>query len=53
MVHNKRFTLGEIATLLNLQLVGDGQCIISSLGTLENAVAGQLSFLSNPSYARQ
>ena len=53
MVHNKSFTLGEIATLLNLQLVGDEQCIITSLGTLKNAAAGQLSFLSNPSYVSQ
>ena len=53
MTHNKSFTLGEIANLLNLQLVGDEQCVIHSLGTLKNATAGQLSFLSNPSYISQ
>lgn len=53
MAHNKSFTLGEIASLLNLNLVGDEQCVIHSLGTLKNATAGQLSFLSNPSYISQ
>ncbi|NKB32034.1 MAG: UDP-3-O-(3-hydroxymyristoyl)glucosamine N-acyltransferase [Pseudomonadales bacterium] len=53
MAHNKSYTLGELASLLNLKLVGDEQCAIHSLATLKNATPGQLSFLSNPSYINQ
>ena len=53
MAHNKSYTLGEIASLLNLKLVGDGQCVINGIGTLKSASSGQLSFLSNPAYIDQ
>ena len=53
MAHNKSYTLGEIAELLNLKLVGDDQCEIQGLGTLLHASPGQLSFLSNPTYINQ
>ncbi len=53
MAHNKSYTLGEIAELLNLELVGDDQCEIQGLGTLLHASPGQLSFLSNPTYINQ
>lgn len=53
MAHNKNYTLEELAKLLDAKLEGDGQCKIHGLGTLANAGAGQLSFLSNPSYADQ
>jgi len=39
--------------LLDVKLTGDGQCEITGLATLQNAKPGQLSFLSNPSYASQ
>ena len=50
MAHNKSYTLGEIAELLDLELIGDADCRVTGLGTLGNAGASQLSFLSNPSY---
>lgn len=53
MTHNKSYTLGDLAFLLKLKLVGDEQCIITGLGTLKNAASGQLSFLSNPAYINQ
>ncbi|MDA1370461.1 MAG: UDP-3-O-(3-hydroxymyristoyl)glucosamine N-acyltransferase [Proteobacteria bacterium] len=53
MTHNKSYTLEEIAELLDLKLVGDGQCKILGLGTLGNSSPGQLSFLSNPAYINQ
>lgn len=49
----KNYTLGELATLLDVRLVGDANCRIHSLGTLANATTGQLSFLSNPAYIEQ
>jgi len=53
VAHNKSYTLGEIAELLDLKLVGDDQCEIRGLGTLLHASPGQLSFLSNPAYINQ
>ncbi|MEQ8955717.1 MAG: UDP-3-O-(3-hydroxymyristoyl)glucosamine N-acyltransferase [Gammaproteobacteria bacterium] len=50
MARKKRLTLGDLADLLDAELDGDATCTISGLGTLANAVPGQLSFLSNPSY---
>ncbi|GJM14171.1 MAG: UDP-3-O-acylglucosamine N-acyltransferase [Pseudohongiella sp.] len=39
--------------MLDVKLIGDGQCEITGLATLQNAKSGDLSFLSNPSYATQ
>ena len=53
MTHKSKYTLAELAELLDAKLIGDGQIEITGLATLENAKPGQLSFLSNPSYANQ
>ena len=53
MTHTKKYNLGEIASKLGLELVGDNLCQISGIGTLLNAVSGELSFLSNPTYRDQ
>lgn len=53
MAHKTRYTLAKLAELLDAKLTGDGQCEITGLATLQNAKPGQLSFLSNPSYADQ
>lgn len=53
MTQNKRYRLSQLAELLDLKLVGDENCEITGLGTLANAGAGELSFLSNPSYIDQ
>lgn len=47
------YTLGELATLLDVELRGDPALVIDGLSTLKNATAGKLSFLSNPRYAGQ
>ena len=49
----RKYNLGEIASKLGLELIGDNFCQISGIGTLLNAVSGELSFLSNPSYTSQ
>ncbi len=46
------FTLGEIADFLGAELRGDPTTVISGIATLLAAVDGQISFLSNVSYAR-
>ncbi len=53
MTHKHNYTLKEIADFLEVELLGDPQCEIHGLGTLSGAGPGQLSFLSNPSYAEQ
>ena len=53
MSHISTYNLGEIASKLGLELVGDNLCQISGIGTLLNAVSGELSFLSNPTYRGQ
>ena len=50
MAQTKRYRLDEIASFLGAELIGDAQCEISGLGTLDGAGPGQLSFLSNRSY---
>ena len=50
MTHKKSYTLGELAKMLGVELVGDGQCLINGLATLDSAEPGKLSFLSNPAY---
>ena len=47
-----QFTLSELAERLDAQLIGDAACGIVSIATLENAGAGQLSFLSNAKYRK-
>ncbi len=44
--------LQELAEALDVELRGDPETVISGVGTLQHAEAGQLSFLSNPSYRR-
>lgn len=53
MTHKTKVTLAQLAELLGAKLIGDGQCEITGLATLQNAKSGQLSFLSNPSYVGQ
>lgn len=45
-------TLGELAELSGSELVGDADCLIERVNTLQDAVAGDISFLSNRHYAR-
>ena len=49
----KSYSLGEIASRLDLRLIGDPDCQIQGLGTLASAKMGDISFLSNISYLRQ
>jgi UDP-3-O-[3-hydroxymyristoyl] glucosamine N-acyltransferase len=53
VTHKHSYTLKEIADFLEVELLGDPQCEIHGLGTLNGAAPGQLSFLSNPFYTDQ
>ena len=45
-----KFPIQQIAGLLQGEIVGDDNLVIENLSTLENAVEGCISFLSNPKY---
>jgi UDP-3-O-[3-hydroxymyristoyl] glucosamine N-acyltransferase len=45
-------TVEELAKSIGAEVVGDGKATITSAGTLEDAQAGQVSFLANQKYAR-
>src|SRR5215467_8364856 len=43
--------LRHLASQLGCELVGDGDIEITGVAGMEHAVAGELTFLSNPTYA--
>ena len=49
----KSVTLKELAQHLQGTICGDAEVVISSVATLEKAVAGQISFLANSKYRSQ
>lgn len=44
------FSVNQIAALLGGAVVGDGSRMVNSLGKIESAKSGEISFLSNPKY---
>lgn len=46
------YKLSEIATLIGGELNGDGNTVIQGVGGIKDAGPGQITFLSNPVYAR-
>jgi UDP-3-O-[3-hydroxymyristoyl] glucosamine N-acyltransferase len=44
------FTAAQIAMMINGEVEGKGDTAVSSFGKIEEAVTGQLAFLSNPKY---
>lgn len=51
-MQTKYYRLGELAAILDADLVGETEIQIEGLSTLQNAGAGHLSFLANPAYAK-
>ena len=45
-----QFTAAQIAMLIQGDIEGDPGALVSSFGKIEEAKAGQLSFLANPKY---
>ncbi len=44
------FTAKQISSLINGEIEGDPEVIVSSFGKIEGAEPGQLAFLANPKY---
>lgn len=47
------FTLQTLAEKFDLEMRGDANTLITGIGTLANAVTGQLAFLTNSKYSQQ
>ena len=45
-----KFTAAQIASILNGQIVGDEEVLVSTLSKIEEGHKGSISFLSNPKY---
>lgn len=46
------YTLAELAKCSGADLHGDGSCVITGVGTLQSALDGQISFLTNSQYQK-
>ena len=44
------WTLQQLAELVNGKVIGDGECSINSVSTLQDGCKGQISFLANKQY---
>ncbi len=53
MIKHKSFSLADLAQRFQLELSGDPSLHICGVGTLANAMPGQLSFLANPRYRKE
>lgn len=52
MMSTPAFTLGQLAGLLGATLRGAEEAVITGLATLQEASAGELTFLANPQYRK-
>ena len=50
MPKHKSFTLGELAKATNTEGVGNSDCHINNLSTIDNASEGSITFLTNQKY---
>ena len=50
MSKHKSFTLGELAKATNTEVVGNSDCHINNLSTIDNASEGSITFLTNQKY---
>ena len=46
------YTLQQLAKFLSAEFKGDPDCIITGIGSLDNAIPGQISFLTNANYQK-
>ena len=51
MSEQKSFTLKELAKVTDSILVGDENCIVDNLSTIENSSKSSITFLANKKYA--
>lgn len=47
-----KYTLQELAKFLSAEFIGDANCIITGIGSLDKSVSGQISFLKDAHYCQ-
>jgi len=52
MKRDQQISLGALADLIGARLMGDPECVIQGIASLERAQSGELSFLSNRQYRK-
>jgi UDP-3-O-[3-hydroxymyristoyl] glucosamine N-acyltransferase len=50
---NRKYSLTDLSARFNLELQGDGNCLVDGVGTLMSAGPSQLAFLANPAYRKE
>ncbi len=50
--HGKQYTLSQLAEIVEGEVVGEGDRIITGISTLQGAQNGDISFLANPAYEK-
>ena len=51
-LQKKQYTLSQLAEIVAGTVVGDGECLIEGVQTLQEAKKGTISFLANPAYEK-
>lgn len=49
---NRKYSLSDLSARFDLELRGDGNCLVDGVGTLKSAGAKQITFLANPCYRK-
>ena len=47
---SSKYSLSDLSARFELELRGDGDCMIDGVGTLKSAGPEQITFLANPAY---
>lgn len=50
--HSHQYTLAELTKGLDVDIVGDSECLIRGVATIQQAEAGRIAFLMNPLYKK-
>jgi len=50
---NSKYSLSELSARFELELRGDGTCMIDGVGTLKSAGPSNITFLANPAYRKE
>ncbi len=50
---SRKYSLSDLSARFDLELRGDGNCLVEGVGTLGSAGATQITFLANPSYRKE
>ena len=51
-MEQKQYTLSQLAEIVSGTVVGDGNCLIEGIETLQEAKKGSITFLANQAYEK-